>query len=187
MSLFRIVGLVLCFGLLLGCETEEPTPEVDVFGNYVLFSVVTENPYDFTDDGIESTDLKGQIGAAQPTLGTTELIVTQRGTMESDVDILNIAIMAPTVLTTLPGGKPLLRYEINRYPIQVRFDQAPQQFLLFENSNPVSSIQLEVGTINEINLINFIQIEVIVEQELYDYTLQDWVQETVTYRFNKAQ
>ncbi len=187
MIVFRKLTLVLFLGLLLGCEKEEPIPEVDVFGNYVLFSVETENPYDFTNDGIASTNLKGQIEEAQSSLGTIELFITQRGTVDSEVDIMNIPLLVPNVLTTLPEGIPLVRYAANSYTIEVVFDQTLQQFLTFENATQSSTLKVDGATILTLNLLSEIQIEAKVLQEVYDFASQDWVEEPVTYRFNRTQ
>lgn len=186
MIVFRKLTLVLFLGILVGCEKEEPIPEVDVFGNYVLFSVATENPYDFTNDAIASTDLKGQIEEAQSSLGTIELFITQRGTLATEVDIMNIPLIVPAILTTLPDDIPLVRYASNGYTIEVQFDQSTQRFLTYENGSQVGSIELEGGTIEEMELLSSIQIEAKVVQELYDYISGAWVTETVTYRYNKV-
>ncbi|WP_373520996.1 hypothetical protein [Aquiflexum sp.] len=168
--------LVLIF-LVFSCSKEDEQPPISIYGNYVVTAVETNGQFDFLNTGTISSDLKKQVEETQGFNYSSNLLTIISG----NPDMVNVTLIEPNVLTTLPDNLPLIRYGNVPKTLIIDLEVGSKNFTIITPN----IITEEIGRIEEMEMLNQFQIKVQVPQRIYDFNTQAWVNTIVTYTFNR--
>lgn len=169
--------LLLVTFLVLSCDKEDEQPVISIYGNYVVTVIETEGQYDFVNTGIVSSNLMKQVEDAQG----YNFSANQLTIIAGSPDLVNMNLIEPGLLTTLPDNIPLIRYSNVAKTLNVDLEAGNKDFIIL-NSNAITE---EIGRIEEMEMLNQFQIKVKVPQRIYDFNTKAWVNTIVSYTFNR--
>ena len=168
--------LVITF-FVVSCNKDNEQPSIRIYGNYVVTKIETEGQFDFVNTGTVSSDLKKQVEEGQGLNFSSSFLTLIAG----NPDLVNLNLIEPAVLTTLPDNIPLIRYSNVSKVLNVDKEKGNNIFTII---TPNAATQ-EIGQIEEMEMLNQFQIKVVVPQRIYDFSTKAWVNTTVTYTFNR--
>lgn len=171
-----ILLLVMTF-FVVSCNKENEQPPISIYGNYVVTKIETEGQFDFLNTGTVSSDLKKQVEDGQGFNFSSNFLTL----ISDNPDKINLNLIEPGLLTTLPDNIPLIRYNNVSKLLNV-VKQADSKFFTIVTANVATQ---EIGEIEEMEMLNQFQIKVLVPQRIYDFSTKAWVNTTVTYIYNR--
>lgn len=172
-----ILSLLSVVFLAQSCSKDAEQPPISIYGNYVVTSVEANGQYDFLNTGTISSDLKKQVEDTQGYNFSSNLLTIISG----NPDLVNMTLIEPNVLTTLPDNLPLIRYGNVPKTLNVNLEAGSNNFTILTSNN----VTEEIGKIEEMEMLNQFQIKVQVPQRIYDFNTQAWVNTIVNYTFNR--
>lgn len=176
----RSVIIPLLFAItffVVSCNKEDEQPPISIYGNYVVTKIETEGQFDFVNTGTVSSDLKKQVEDVQGFNFSSSFLTLIAG----NPDLVNLNLIEPGVLTTLPDNIPLIRYSNVSKSLNVDKETGNNIFTIITTNVATQ----EIGQIEEMEMLNQFQIKVVVPQRIYDFSTKAWLNTNVTYTFNR--
>lgn len=169
--------LIMVVFLVLSCSKDDEQPAITIYGNYVVTVIETEGQYDFVNTGTVSSNLMKQVEEAQG----YNFSANQLTIIAGSPDLINMNLIEPSILTTLPENIPLIRYSNISKTMNVDLEIGNKEFTIL-TPNAISE---GIGEIEEMEMLNQFQIKVKAPQRIYDFNTQAWVNTIVSYTFNR--